>query len=208
MTIDKNIARLICDLEYIVGNQTYNPNSYNGWTGEEGCAFKYPVTYCRNKSDYEKRDLTKTKSHINFIEPECIKTMKYAFGSNHLYIGEGLVGVLNYLEDTYGIDFDKLEEERIEARKKTLFDIEKKILDGEEVKISSGIKVVGIDLPVGNYVLKKGGYSFFLYVDIYDENGESIEYIRVEDEETVDLKKGYIVNSMDDYLLKFNKPSR
>ena len=36
MIVDENIAELICALEYKIGNQTYNPNSYNGWTGEEG----------------------------------------------------------------------------------------------------------------------------------------------------------------------------
>ena len=37
MVVDKSIADLICTLEYKIGKQTYNPNSYNGWTGEEGC---------------------------------------------------------------------------------------------------------------------------------------------------------------------------
>ena len=90
MIIDKNISELICILEYKIGNQTYNPNSYNGWTGEEGCGFKYPVNYCKNKEDMENHKLTKTKSLIDSIDPECIGTMKYAFGSNHLYIGDGI----------------------------------------------------------------------------------------------------------------------
>ena len=46
MIVDKDTARLICKLEYELGSQTYNPHSYNGWTGEEGCGFKYPVKYC------------------------------------------------------------------------------------------------------------------------------------------------------------------
>lgn len=49
MIVDKDTARLICKLEYELGSQTYNPHSYNGWTGEEGCGFKYPVKYCKNK---------------------------------------------------------------------------------------------------------------------------------------------------------------
>ena len=108
MIIDENIAKLICALEYKIGNQTHNPNSYNGWTGEEGCSFKYPVNYCRNKDDLAEHRLTKTKSPIYGIDPECIRTMKYAFGSNHLYIGEGIVAMLKYLEEIYDIDFNKL----------------------------------------------------------------------------------------------------
>lgn len=38
--------------------------------------------------------------------------MKYKFGSNELYIGQGLMNVLEYLEDRYGLDFEKLENER------------------------------------------------------------------------------------------------
>ena len=75
MIVDENIAELICTLEYKIGNQTYNPNSYNGWTGEEGCGFKYPVSYCKNKIDLEEHKITKTKSKIEFIDPECIETM-------------------------------------------------------------------------------------------------------------------------------------
>ena len=57
--------------------------------------------------------LTKTKYHIDQIAPECIGTMKYAFGSNHLYLGDELVEVLEHLENLYGIDFNSLEKERI-----------------------------------------------------------------------------------------------
>ncbi len=49
MVVDANIADLIGVLEYKSGSQTYNPNSYNGWTGEEGRGFKYPVNYCKSK---------------------------------------------------------------------------------------------------------------------------------------------------------------
>lgn len=77
MVVDKNIAELICALEYKIGNQTYNPNSYNGWTGGEECGVKYPVSYCKNKMDLEEHKITKTKSRIEFIDPECIETMKY-----------------------------------------------------------------------------------------------------------------------------------
>lgn len=36
--------------------------------------------------------------------------MKYKFGSNHLFIGEGLINVLTMMEERYGINFNELEE--------------------------------------------------------------------------------------------------
>lgn len=39
----QNIANLIAELEYIIGDSCYNPNSYDGYIGEEGCEFRYPV---------------------------------------------------------------------------------------------------------------------------------------------------------------------
>lgn len=33
--IDKPIVELICDLEYDIGSEVYNPNSYNGYKQED-----------------------------------------------------------------------------------------------------------------------------------------------------------------------------
>ena len=182
MVVDKNIAELICTLEYKVGNQTYNPNSYNGWTGEEGCGFKYPVSYCKNKMDLEEHKITKVKSRIEFIEPECIETMKYAFGSNHLYIGGRIVEILNYLEELYDIDFNKLEQQRINQKYKKLLFIEDKLKHGEIVRISAGKNRVGLDIPEGRYkaINLKEGYSSYLSIDIYNTEGVLEDYIRTD----------------------------
>ena len=110
MKVNKKMTKLICKLECIIGKQTYNPNSYNGWTGEEGCSYKYPVSYCRSKTEFGERKIIKER-YIYDIEPECIKTVKYVIGSNHLYIGDGIVKVLEFLEERYNIDFNKLENE-------------------------------------------------------------------------------------------------
>lgn len=40
MKLDKNTAKLICELEYLIGDECYNPNSYDGWTGDEGCSYR------------------------------------------------------------------------------------------------------------------------------------------------------------------------
>ena len=37
--------------------------------------------------------------------------MRYEFGSNKLNIGKGIMNILDYLEDSYGLDFEMLEEE-------------------------------------------------------------------------------------------------
>lgn len=205
MVVDAKIADLIGVLEYRIGSQTYNPNSYNGWTGEEGCGFKYPVSYCKNKADLKVHTLTKTKSCIKHIDPECIGTMKYAFGSNHLYIGDGLLEVLKYLEKIYDIDFNQLEEKRIKNMKSSLAKIEERLNDGEIIRVSSGIKRVGLDIPAGNYKLVnlKEGYSRYLSAYIYDVNGDLVDNIfTVEDEYDIVLEEGYFIEFVGAYSLK------
>ena len=51
MKVTKSIIKVICDLEHIIGEQCYNPNSYDGWTGESGCSFRYPVYFFQEKGD-------------------------------------------------------------------------------------------------------------------------------------------------------------
>ena len=113
MKLDKNMAKLICELEYHIGSECYNPNSYDGWTGDEGCEFRYPVYIRVNKDDEE---LTKVRGNVGAdypaIKPEAIETMKYKFGSNHLFIGLGIKYLLIDLENRYGIDFNELEKQR------------------------------------------------------------------------------------------------
>lgn len=109
MKITKEIAELVFDLEYIIGNSCYNPNSYDGYTGEEGCEFRYPVYAFRSMDDEE---LRKFRGRIIGIPGEQIETVKYKFGSNHLFIGTAILDILDTLEERYGISFDELEEKR------------------------------------------------------------------------------------------------
>lgn len=118
MKINENIAKLICKLEYKIGSQCYNPNSYDGWTGADGCEFRYPVhIYPKKGADdpVKIRDEI-SKSYIyQYYQGEYteqnIRSMKYKFGSNHLFIGCGLIDVMEFLEERYGIDFNSLEDE-------------------------------------------------------------------------------------------------
>ena len=103
MKLTKATTDLICELEQIIGNQCYNPNSLNGYTLEEGLEFRYPVWY-ENKEGYD----TKTSYRIRDIDKSKIGTIRYKFGSNHLYIGEAIVNTLEHLERKYGLDFNEL----------------------------------------------------------------------------------------------------
>ena len=112
MIVDERIAKLICELECKIGEQTYNPNSYDEWAGK-GREYKYPVSYCASENDMMKKKLSKAEC-LESISPKCVKTMQYIFGSNQLYIGNGIIEVLEYLEAHYGLDFNALEEQRIQ----------------------------------------------------------------------------------------------
>lgn len=103
MKVTKATTDLICELEYIIGNQCYNPNSLNGYTLEEGCEFRYPVSYENSDGDD-----TRTRSIIKSIDKAKINTIRYKFGSNHLYIGVAILEVLERLERKYGLDFNEL----------------------------------------------------------------------------------------------------
>lgn len=103
MKITKATTDLICELEYIIGNQCYNPNSLNGYTLEEGCEFRYPVSYENSEGDD-----TRTRYIIKNIDKSKINTIRYKFGSNHLYIGIAILKVLERLESKYDIDFNEL----------------------------------------------------------------------------------------------------
>lgn len=112
MKLDKEMSKVVADLEYCLGKECYNGSSYDGYTGTQGCSFRYPV----NLKDSDGEDL-KIRTDINSVmdirgeevDNDDISTMKYKFGANSLYVGRGLVNVLDYLEDRYDLDFNVLE---------------------------------------------------------------------------------------------------
>ncbi|MEG0092277.1 MAG: hypothetical protein RSA20_10680 [Oscillospiraceae bacterium] len=109
MKINKGIANLIFEMEHLVGKQCYNPNSYDGYTGEQGRSFRYPVYILKDK---EAGTLVKTRQKIENVPANNICTMKYKFGSNHLFIGDGLISILDMLEKRYDLDFNELEKKQ------------------------------------------------------------------------------------------------
>lgn len=103
MKLTKKTIDLICELEEIIGNECYNPNSYDGWTMEEGREFRYPVTYKGVDGEEER-----TRLQIRNMDKERLFTIRYKFGSNHLYIGNAIRRVLEHLEEKYDISIDEL----------------------------------------------------------------------------------------------------
>ncbi len=103
MKLKKVTINLICELEEIIASECYNPNSFDGWTLEEGCSFRYPVCYTG-----EDGKVYKTRSEIRDMDKDRIQTIHYRFGSNNIFIGSALFKLLNRLEDKYGLDFDEL----------------------------------------------------------------------------------------------------
>ena len=121
MKLNKAMCKIIADLEYRIGTECYNPNSYDGWNNIEGCSFRYPISFPDKDGDYEKiRGRLTDKYYVDpkYITPEAITYMKYKFGSNELFVGRGIIRVLDYLEKVYGLDFNELEANRVKKRKK------------------------------------------------------------------------------------------
>lgn len=103
MKLKKATIDLICELERIIGDECYNPNSFDGWTLEEGRSFRYPVSY-------EDKDGKghKTRYRVENMDKDHVNSIRYVFGSNNLFIGSAIVKVLERLEQKYDLDFDEL----------------------------------------------------------------------------------------------------
>ena len=117
MILRKELAPVIADMEYLIGKECYNPNSYDGWNDIEGCSFRYPVSFKIPERERFIKVKGKIKGYLSDFEKEeelleALTYMKYRFGSNELFIGKGLVNVLGYLEERYGLDFLELERNR------------------------------------------------------------------------------------------------
>lgn len=112
MNLTPEMSKVVAEMEYLIGSECYNPNSYDGWNDIEGCDFRYPVNIPDKDGNY-----TKVRGNLNQsilidpsdITPSSVTFMKYRFGSNELFIGKGIINVLEFLEQRYGISFNDLE---------------------------------------------------------------------------------------------------
>lgn len=104
--LEGNKKRVLQELERLVGNQTYNASIQNWGPGGvflgEGREYRYPVTMINAQGDKLKRPSLLG----NDVSGEMIKGAFYAFGANRLHIGMGLLKVIEYLEQNYGLNLD------------------------------------------------------------------------------------------------------
>ena len=114
MKLTKEMCNLIAELEFQIGKECYNPKSYDGWKNIEGRNFRYPINVPNENGGITKiRGGKITRSYYmamsGNLTPNAIQFMRYKFGSNELYVGQGLINVLEYLENRYGLNFEELE---------------------------------------------------------------------------------------------------
>ena len=105
MSMTQERAGLIAKLEDLSAVWVYNKSNNYG----KGGFYHYPVTYrnpaCNN-------DLFDGRDGYP-IMPETVDSLRYEFGANKYFIGSALDSILDYLENRYNLDFDKLEEDYI-----------------------------------------------------------------------------------------------
>ena len=95
------IRELLIKMERIIGSECYNANIQNygprGVWEDEGCSFRYPITFIVNDEDDRHRTVP---SNTN---PEVLMTGRYKFGANELSIFRALEKVVEMLQDDYGL---------------------------------------------------------------------------------------------------------
>lgn len=101
---------LLLRFESMIGNSCYNGNIQNWgpggeWEGE-GREFRYPITFIGGSGQKIKRHNTFSSE----ITDTMLRNGYYAFGANELHIMHALGKVLDFLEEEYGINFEKVGE--------------------------------------------------------------------------------------------------
>ena len=107
MDINDEIVELVTQIEYIIGSECFNSKStwQHGNRIIQGRQFRYPVHYKHKTFDSD----CDTNSIVVDVDPADLKKMNYHFGANQLFIGEGIINVLNMLEKRYNISINELE---------------------------------------------------------------------------------------------------
>ena len=100
--IDTKRAKLLADLEYLVGNNCYNPKIQNygahGIYQGEGRSIRYPLMTL-NADDEPVKSRGKAQSE----DAKELSTGYYAFGMNRLHIVKALDEVLRHLEENHDL---------------------------------------------------------------------------------------------------------
>ena len=100
--LTKKRAKLLTELEYLIGSECYNgsiqnwgPNGVQYLSGRE---FRYPLTVID-----EDGDKTKYRYKARSEDATQLSPGYYAFGANRLHVIEGLSKVLDYLESHHDL---------------------------------------------------------------------------------------------------------
>ncbi len=147
MNIDKNTLELIYTLEYIIGSQCQNTKAIKS---KKGDFFRFPLSHRQNKKC---KTFTKEKEELKELSEQQLRDARYEFGANQLYIGKGIIEVLEELENRYDLDFIELEKERTKRRKSFMKELEKEIAKELEAEIDAGKYECGLDIQEGKYVI-------------------------------------------------------
>ena len=70
MELTKEMCKVVAEIEYKIGSECYNPNSYDGWNDIEGCDFRYPINIPDENGNY-----TKIRGNIatsRLLNPDCL----------------------------------------------------------------------------------------------------------------------------------------
>ena len=100
--LDKSRAKLLSELEYIIGGTCYNGNIQNhdpgGVRQGAGRDFRYPLTLINSDGDK-----SKTRNKVLESDYAVMRSGFYAFGANRLGIIEALDKVLTHLETHHNL---------------------------------------------------------------------------------------------------------
>ena len=91
MELTKETAKLVCNLEFLIGECCENNNSYNAYTDEYGCVFRYPVWVLRtdiveeNGCEKEVDNSFKTSLNLadlsNVVSIDDVRNIFYKFST-------------------------------------------------------------------------------------------------------------------------------
>ena len=103
LQLTKKRAKLLAELEHLVGKNCYNPNTQNwgpdGVYKGEGRGFRYPLTMIDERGGKRKRSYPPATD----VSPEMLATGYYACGANRFHIIKALDDVLQHLENHHGL---------------------------------------------------------------------------------------------------------
>ena len=108
MKLTNEMLEVLLSAEECIGDSCYNPHSYDGYHDISGASYRFPVTF--RVGEGEDARLQKEKYFLeDYVDAENFESMHYRLGANHIYVGKGILRIMDLLEKRYGLDFNALE---------------------------------------------------------------------------------------------------